>query len=395
MSFNKKAPNILIVEDDIRTAEMLRLGLSAHGFNNEVAYDGYEALLYIEKEIPDVVLLDLCLPGGMDGLDLCRRIKTEYTDCFIPVIFLTAMDDVKTKVEGLDAGADDYITKPYDFLEVVARIRSILRIKQLQDELIVKNKNLEELNELKDEFISICSHDLRNIVMPIMEASVLIRDNIIPKSNGKFADIIHRQSKKMVGLLNNLLASMKSEKGDVELTLKNINVNKYLEQYVDDCVLVQNIQDVEVNLEVRKRIQEWAFDPSKIDEVLTNLVSNALKFVPSGGKITLILDGFRKAGKDYMVIGVQDTGEGIPEDKLQNIFNKYVTSNSGKRGIDMGLGLSICKSIVEQHGGFIWAESTVDIGSTFYFALPNQKTTLSGGELRSSSIPGVIFDNIN
>ncbi|MDX9702763.1 MAG: response regulator [Candidatus Auribacterota bacterium] len=395
MKYEKKNPLILIVEDDIRTAEMLRLGLSARGFDSVVAYDGYEALLCIEKQIPDVVLLDLCLPGGMDGLDLCRRIKTEYTNTFIPVIFLTAMDDVKSKVDGLDAGADDYITKPYDFLEVIARLKSMLRIKQLQDELVIKNKNLEELNALKDDFLSVCSHDLRNIVMPITEASALIRDNVIPHSTGKFADIIHRQSKKMVHLLNTLLTSLKSDRGDLVLSLENVDVIKYLEQYVDDCVLVQNIQDVEVNLEIKKRFRRWKFDPAKIDEVLTNLVSNAQKFVPAGGKITLLLDGFRKGGVDYMVMGVKDTGEGIPEDKLQHIFDKYVTSNSGKRGIDMGLGLAICKSIVEKHGGFIWAESVVGIGSTFYFALPEVKTAVSADERISGSIPGVIYEKYN
>ncbi len=395
MSHEKKNPLILVVEDDIRTAEMLRLGLSSRGFDSLIAYDAYEALLFIEKQIPDVVLLDLCLPGGMDGLDLCRRIKTEYASTFIPVIFLTAMDDVKSKVDGLDAGADDYITKPYDFMEVVARLKSMLRIKQLQDELVIKNKNLEELNELKDEFLSVCSHDLRNIVMPITEASALIRDNVIPHSTGKFADIIHRQSKKMVHLLNSLLTSLRSDRGDITLSMERVNVTKYLEQYVDDCVLVQNIQEVEVNLEIKKRIKHWQFDPAKIDEVLTNLVSNALKFVPAGGKITLLLDGFRKDGVDYLVMGVKDTGEGIPEDKLHSIFEKYVTSNSGNRGLDMGLGLAICKSIIEQHEGFIWAESTIGVGSTFYFALPEVKTSRSSNDRLAGGISKVALEEYN
>lgn len=363
-------PDILIVEDDLRTAEMLDLALSSRGFHCSIAYDGFDALAKINDSIPDVVLLDICLPGGMNGFEVCSRIKNEFSSYFIPVIVLTAMDDIKSKVYGLDSGADDYITKPYDILEVVARIKSMLRIKNLQNELIVKNKNLEELNQLKDEFLSICSHDLRNIIMPIMEASSLMKDNILPASNLKFADIIHRQSKKMVGLLNSLLKSFASEQGQLVLKPKKLAVQDFVKQYVKDCILLRSVENVEIKYELRVKDKEWVLDPEKIDEVLTNLVANSLKFIHSEGTITIILDKIFTDYGEFIRIGVKDTGEGIPDNKLQNIFNKFVTANTGKNNLGMGLGLSICKAIVEKHGGNIWAENNVDGGCTFYFTIP-------------------------
>jgi len=370
MDISNERPKILIVEDDFRTAEMLDLALSSRGFDCVIASDGFEALDKINIGVPDVVLLDICLPGGMNGFEVCSKIKNDFCDYFIPVIVLTAMDDIKSKVYGLDSGADDYITKPYDILEVVARIKSMLRIKNLQTELIAKNKNLEELNQLKDEFLSICSHDLRNIIMPIMEASSLMKDNILPASNLKFADIIYRQSKKMVGLLNSLLKSFASEQGQLVLKPKKLPVRDFIKQFVKDCILLKSVENVEFKSDIRIDENEWVFDPEKIDEVLTNLVTNSLKFTHAGGVITIVLDKIHTDSGDFIKIGVKDTGDGIPENKLNNIFDKFVTSNSGKNNLGMGLGLSICKSIVEQHGGIIWAENNRDRGCTFYFTIP-------------------------
>lgn len=364
--------HILIVEDDLKTAQMLELALVSRGFDCSVAYDGRQAIGFIKDRIPDVVLLDLCLPD-INGFEVCTRIRKDFAEHFIPVVILTALDDVKSKVNGLECGADDYITKPYDILEVVARIKSMLRIKSLQDELLKKNKNLEELNNLKDEFLSICSHDLRNIVMPIMEASALMRDNLVPEHNMKFADIIYRQSQKMVGLLNALLKTFEAEQGKLLLSFKKVNVDSFFRQYITDCTLLNSPSGVIFESDIRETVAEWAFDPEKVDEVLTNLVANALKFTKPGGKITLVLDTYMYAGEKYLLMGVKDTGEGIAEDKINDIFNKYVTSNSGKNRLSIGLGLAICKAIVEQHGGSIWVESKPGKGSEFYFILPNRQ----------------------
>lgn len=372
MGSQDESKHILIIEDDVSTAQMLEIGLRSYGFTTHLVCDAYSAMNYLKTRIPDIILLDFWVPGDMNGLQLCEKIKTNRFS-YIPVIILSAVDDEKTKLVGFKAGADDYISKPFNLKLLVARINSFLHKKEIMEELVVNNRNLTELNSIKDDFLSVCSHDLKNIIMPIMEASSLMRDNIAPDSNLKFSDIIYRQSKKMVNLLEMLLKSTTNNEENNKLNLTEINITQFLQDYLKDCELIQNVEDIEFNLEMIKKIQNWIIDPVKIDEVITNLVSNALKFTPAGGKITFILDGFRKGGLDYLVIGVKDTGEGIAADKLDNIFDKYFTSRSYRKGLDMGLGLSICKTIVQQHEGLIWVESELGNGSTFYFALPKIK----------------------
>lgn len=135
---------ILIVDDEKKIVEMLEIGLNAMGYDVCAAYDGETAVEMVLKEVPDIVLLDINLPK-MDGFEVCRQIRAKITDNYIPIIMVTARDDLSSKIEGLDTGADDYITKPVDIKEVMARIKSMLRIKNLQDELRFAKDELQEL----------------------------------------------------------------------------------------------------------------------------------------------------------------------------------------------------------------------------------------------------------
>jgi len=135
---------ILIVDDDRKIVEMLEIGLNALGYQTAVAYDGEVAVEMVAREVPDIILLDLNLPKK-DGFEVCRQVRAEVKDNYIPIIMITARDDISSKIEGLDTGADDYITKPVDIKEVMARIKSMLRIKSLQDELRTAKDELQEL----------------------------------------------------------------------------------------------------------------------------------------------------------------------------------------------------------------------------------------------------------
>ncbi len=137
-------PKILIVDDDRKIVEMLEIGLNALGYRTVMAYDGEAAIDMVLKEIPDIILLDLNLPKK-NGFEVCRQVRMEIKDNYIPIIMITARDDISSKIEGLDTGADDYITKPVDIKEVMARIKSMLRIKSLQDELRTAKDELQEL----------------------------------------------------------------------------------------------------------------------------------------------------------------------------------------------------------------------------------------------------------
>ncbi|MEW6536094.1 MAG: ATP-binding protein [Candidatus Auribacterota bacterium] len=379
-NIDKMTRTILIVEDDFQTAEMLEMALSSQDFHCVIASCGNDAISLLDKIQPDVVLLDIGLPD-IDGFDVCVQIKNRKSDNFIPVIMLTARDDTKSKVSGLYAGADDYITKPCNVMEVVARIRSMLRIKTLQDELIVKNEHLNALNAVKDEFLSICTHDLRNIIMPIMEASSCMKEtNMNIVQTQKMADIIHRQSKKMVGLVNSLLESFQCDYSKVSIVQQKIDLPVFLKNFINDCKVLYASSSIEFRIDIRSDVECGFFDPEKIDEVLTNLISNAVKFTPEGGAITLIIDTYKEQDKELLLLAVQDTGDGIPCEELGIIFDKYVTASSNKKKLGTGLGLSICKTIVQEHGGKIWAESKPGFGSVFYFTLPQVGNSVICGE---------------
>ena len=357
---------ILIVEDDRHTVEMLQLALIPCGFMCHNASTGNEALEYIKHSKPDIVLLDVGLPD-VDGYSVCTDIRTHMNGTYIPVIMITAKDDVTSKVNGFNSGADDYITKPYEISEVIARINAVLRMKSLHDQLKEKSKKLEELHTVKDEFLSICSHDLKNIIMPVMEASSMMRENLVPANNTKFADIIYRQSKKMVTLLNNLLHSFKSQNNSPVLNFSRVDVRDFFENYVTDCSMMYRSHSFAISFDMDQRIGKWVFDKEKIDEVLTNLVSNASKYTSQGGEISISVEIDES---ENLLVRVKDNGKGIPAAILPRIFDKFVTNRSDENRNGVGLGLAICKSIIEKHGGSIWVNSKDGQGSEFCFTLP-------------------------
>ncbi|MCB1196038.1 HAMP domain-containing histidine kinase, partial [bacterium] len=262
-------------------------------------------------------------------------------------------------------------------IEVIARVQAMLRVKVLHDLLNEKKEKLEELHSIKDEFLSICSHDLKNIIMPVMEASSMMRENLVPANNTKFADIIYRQSKKMVTLLNNLLHSFKTQGNSPILCCEIVDVRAFFEEYIRDCSMMYRARSLKISIDIDKEVDTWVFDKEKIDEVLTNLISNAAKYTPSGGTIHV------RVTIDHgnnLAVSVIDSGRGIPRAILPRIFDKFVTTPSDENKNGVGLGLAICKTIVEKHGGSIHVKSKEGEGSEFSFTIPQQRN--SSGVIR-------------
>ncbi|MCP5462615.1 MAG: response regulator [bacterium] len=376
MKIRNNSQTVLIVEDDRQTIEMLQLGLIPNGFICVTAVSGREALKLLDKSQPDIILLDIMLPD-IDGYELCTIIKERTQDTFVPIIAITARNDVESIVKGLNCGADDYVTKPYEMIEVIARVQAMLRVKVLHDLLNEKKEKLEELHSIKDEFLSICSHDLKNIIMPVMEASSMMRENLVPANNTKFADIIYRQSKKMVTLLNNLLHSFKTQGNSPILCCEIVDVRAFFEEYIRDCSMMYRARSLKISIDIDKEVDTWVFDKEKIDEVLTNLISNAAKYTPSGGTIHV------RVTIDHgnnLAVSVIDSGRGIPRAILPRIFDKFVTTPSDENKNGVGLGLAICKTIVEKHGGSIHVKSKEGEGSEFSFTIPQQRN--SSGVIR-------------
>lgn len=362
---------ILIVDDVEQNVAIASQILRASGYTIMAAFSGETALRMLEKRSPDLILLDIMMPG-MDGFEVCQLIKQNEKLKNIPVIFLSALSDTDVKVKAFESGGVDYISKPFHEAEVLARVAVHLRIthlERLQSENIAK---LTELNNEKDRLMQIVSHDLRSPFGGIKGLAQLLLEGeeaAIPEMVREFAGIIVQTTDTLLNLVNDLLDIAKLEAGKYGLNLTEFDVLK----------TIQNTVRLQENVAERKRIKllvessvpelKVTADEPKMLQVLNNLVTNAIKFTKKEGAVTVslsVLDNSQYSLK------VDDTGIGIPEDMIGHVFEKFGShqrsGTSGEKGT--GLGMPIVKKFVELLGGTISVESRLGVGTTFTIIMP-------------------------
>lgn len=353
---------ILIVDDNPTNLNVLFDCLNESGFQTLVALSGKDALDRADYAQPDIILLDIMMPG-MDGFETCRKIKLNHSTKDIPVIFMTALSDTSDKVEGFNCGAVDYICKPFQQEEVLARISAHLTIRRQQRELA-------RLNATKDKFFSIISHDVRNQFNLLVGYSGMLNDSYDDYSDEDRKEYIGElasASKRTHKLFENLVHWAKMQRGGMSLNPIFLNLSILINQVILSVEAEARQKDIEIYAELGKDNDLHA-DKNMTELILRNLVSNAIKFTPDGGEIRIsnIPDG------DYMEIAVSDTGMGMDKDRIETLFrldvNQSTPGTNEEKGT--GLGLILCKDFVEQHGGKIWAESVPGMGSRFIFTLP-------------------------
>jgi signal transduction histidine kinase len=314
---------------------------------------------------------------GINGFETCRILKSNKNTADIPVIFMTALSDTADKIKGFNAGGVDYITKPLQHEEVLARINAHLTIRILQYHLKLQNlrledqnKSLEELNANKDKFFSIISHDMRNLFQALLWNTefLLMKLNEIDKEEIKrFVESLHSSSKNLYALLENLLIWSRMKRGLVEYAPQNIDVRHVLTQHI--ALFSDSAAQKQITLV--NSIQETSpifADVNMVNVLMRNLISNAIKFTNPGGKV----DISTKENHRFVEIAVSDSGIGIEEEKLFKLFRIDVTHrNTGTAGEQgTGLGLILCKEIVEKNHGTIRVKSQVNQGTAFFVEFP-------------------------
>lgn len=370
---------ILIVDDTETNIRLLSHVLREAGFAPIVAFNGTDAIELIKERKPDLVLLDIMMPD-MTGYEVCIEVNNDEKLKNIPIIFLSALSETSDKVEGFEAGGVDYITKPYQKDEVLARIRTHLFLSKLQKEredriVVLRNREIElkELNRKKDQLVRIVSHDIKNPLTGIVGLANLIKENPdLPKDEVHNMLVVMEQSgKKLMNLVEKVLDNemhsdnneghQKTEGSLLEIIDKVISVNK-------PKAVLKNI-----NLNIKKNllIDKVILDHTKIEIALNNLVSNALKFTSSNGSISILLS----SDKDKISFSISDTGIGIPKNMMDTMFlennGKPVYSNIGTDGeLGTGLGLDVVKKYINIHNGKIWVESEEKVGTTFFVEIP-------------------------
>jgi signal transduction histidine kinase len=350
---------ILIVDDTPANLGVLVETLGAAGYQIMVAEDGEEALAQTEKTRPDLILLDLMMPG-IDGFETCRRFRARPATTDIPVLFMTALNETTDKVKAFGAGGVDYITKPIEHEEALARVRTHLALRRLRREL-------QEQLALKDRFMRIAGHDLRSPLCQIIVAGELARRQpAIPDPVGRYLESMSESAAQMRRIIDTFLeirpaTTSGTTPGRVDLSL------------VGTAVARQHGYMAE-----QKQIRlDTAFDPelplARCDAALayqafTNFTSNALKFTPAGGGVTLRT----RAEKGRIRAEVQDTGPGVPPAERDLLFREHAALSPRPTGGEEshGLGLAIVKHLVESQGGTVGADFPPAGGSVFWFELP-------------------------
>jgi two-component system sensor histidine kinase/response regulator len=362
-----QTPIILIVDDNQRN--LMVLGAMLRRINAVLieAQSGPEALEQIEKNIPDLILLDIMMPK-MDGLEVCSIIKNNPIYKDIAIIFISALDSTTDKIRGLEAGGVDYITKPFQKEEVLARVKTHLTIKYQQKALEETNQELRLANSTKDRLFSIIAHDLLGPVSNVSNVLKLLTEmEISPLEQKEFLLAASSTVKNTHSLLKNLLFWAKSQRNEIDYNPHNINASIVV---ADNLQLLMS-QIVEKQLTVENLIPE-AFqcyaDENMLSTIIRNLISNAIKYTEPNGRITI---GY-KASPAEVTFWVEDTGVGIPEEHLPLIFDTFANFSTPGTNYEKGtgLGLILCKEFVETQGGKITVQSCLGKGSKFIFTIP-------------------------
>lgn len=375
MTAETAEPGRILVVDDVPANVRLLAGiLKIAGHEVETAPGGAEALERLavaNTPLPDLVLLDVMMPG-MDGFEVCRRIKASTP--FLPVVLVTALHETADRVQGLDAGADDFLTKPVDEVEVTARVRSLVRVKRQRDSLERAYADLKRAETLRDHLTAMLVHDLRtpltSLILPLETLSeTATMDPNEPELRREMLVMAKQSAYRLLGMVNDLLDVSKMESGQMMLDLADISPTSLLEDALRQVAALAENKNIELISDTPTAPPLIRGDASLLGRVLVNLLGNALKFTPTGGRVTTSI---RSLPEGSIMIAVQDTGEGIPKEAFSRIFEKFgqVEGRQAGRRMSTGLGLTFCKMAVEAHGGEIKVESEIGKGSTFSFTLP-------------------------
>ena len=349
----ERTKKILIVDDAEDTVELLRKRFRSEGYDTAEAYNGEEALQKVPEYNPDLVVLDVMMPK-IDGYEVCQRLKADEKTKYIPVLMLTAKGEVEHKVKGLNIGADDYMSKPFDYKELSARIRSLLSIKATHEKKVVEEKSgaLEQMMEQ-------VAHEIRNPLTSIggFARKVFSR---LPEDdpNKRYMQMIIED----VGVLESMIKQLielkslsisRKEPADINDVIKD-SLSVFEQDFVNKGVTVETA--------LSENLPRITVDRKLLKRAFCNLVKNAIEAMETDVKRLKIATSFSNS----LDVQISDTGKGIEKEKIKNIFDPLVTS----KVYGPGLGLTFAAKIIQDHQGTISVDSEPGKGTTFTISFP-------------------------
>lgn len=337
--FSGESGTILIVDDEQQNIQVVGTMLAAFGYDFMVAKDGAQALERVKARLPDLVLLDIYMPG-MNGFEVCGKFKEIAKMSEVPVIFLSADDDKNTVVKALESGGVDYVTKPFNKAELLARVRTHLELKHTRDECSGLLSNTEK-------YLEVMAHDLKNWVgSASFSAQMLESLDDLPEKATKISGTITESTGKALAFIEDFLANARSSKTDVEMDIRPFNLCQLGESSIR--LLEGPARKKEINLIFESEGEEVIVngDRSAVDRILENLISNAIKFSPLGSTVRVIVS------KDPSTLTVKDEGPGFSEEDRTKIFEPFtrLSAKPTSGEVSTGLGLSIVKQLADKMG---------------------------------------------
>jgi two-component system sensor histidine kinase/response regulator len=373
--------DILIVDDIPANVQLLSMMLIENGYKVRKIIDPKRALTAINLQKPDLILLDIKMPG-MNGYEVCRQLKASEITCDIPVIFISALDDIFDKVKGFEVGGADYIIKPFEPVEVLARVSAQLKMQRLQQQLRSANAQLGAQNvQLSQEIqerqraqanllllLHAVSHDLRS---PISGMSLLLQSRLNDTTSSiaierPAVEVMVQSCSRQLKLIESLTAAQQFDVQSDSLVMKPLSLYKLVKNILIERAPIFNQHRVKVKQFFAADLPLVNADAQQLWRVFGNLIDNAVKYNQPGFILTVEV---KQDGKMVRCM-LADNGAGIPPQQCARLFEPYTRGVGVKSGQGMGLGLHICRKIVSAHGGQIGVESELGKGARFWLTLP-------------------------
>jgi two-component system sensor histidine kinase/response regulator len=358
--------SVLIVDDTIENLRLLSNLLGEHGYEVRAVTNGRQALQAVEHDPPDLILLDITMPE-MDGYEVCRRLRARDGSREVPVIFLTALTDASDKVLAFEAGGVDYVTKPFQFEEVLARVRAHVALSRARSELTQSYQRLRALEELRDNLVHMVVHDMKSPLTAILLHLGLLKRPVaaLAENTQEILRTAVSATEMLSQMVNDLLDVSRLEEGKMPVERAIWDLTRMAGEVRETLAAMDRGRriDVETNEAV-----PVSCDGAIIRRTLENLLGNAIKHTPAGTPVRISIA--RRTGR--VRVEVHDEGDGVPPEAREKIFEKFATvlGRHERSYHSAGLGLTFCKLAVEAHDGTIGVDARAPAGSTFWFELP-------------------------
>lgn len=370
MQINPAEFKLLVVDDVQTNVLLLKALLGKEGYGILVANNGQEALEVIRNENPDLILLDVMMPG-MDGFEVAERLKSEEFRCEIPIIFLTALDDTQSIVNGFKLGVGDFISKPFRKEELMVRIKHQLSLVAARRIIEEKNEELRKTIAGRDKMYSVIAHDLRS---PMASMKMLLNTIMMSVEKDKIdpdifdmLEMSNKTSEEVFSLLDNLLKWTKSQLGKLTVIPQKLDISGLADGVVEVMNSVAEVKHIKLIRTDHESFFVYV-DIEMIKSILRNLISNAVKFSNPDSEIKVGI----KAEDGKVIVSVTDSGKGIKKEDQHKLLkdSTHFTTYGTNSEEGAGLGLLLCRDFARKNGGELWFESEENLGSVFSFSLP-------------------------